>query len=95
MHLHCFQVAILFGTQTKLLRVVMQQYIVDIDKLGAFDLVSLFKRLSVKLCAFLCGKPLWFCSGKLYLFIYFIYTIFQEVDIFCSKASLPYGHLNR
>ena len=60
MYLHCFQVAILFGTQTEMLRVVMQQYVVDIVKLSAFDLVSLFKSLSVKLCAFLCGKPLWF-----------------------------------
>ena len=33
--------------------------------------------------------------GIYYLFIYlFIYTIFQEGNIFCSKASLLYGRLN-
>ena len=33
--------------------------------------------------------------AKIDLFIYlFIYTIFQEGDIFSSTASLPYGPLN-
>ena len=30
----------------------------------------------------------------MYLFYLFIYTIFQEGDIFSSTASLPYGPLN-
>ena len=30
----------------------------------------------------------------IYLFILFIYTIFQEGNIFSPKASLPYGPLN-
>ena len=54
-YLHCFQVAILFGTPTHCWALSCSDYVVDIDQFSAFDFVSLFKRLSAKA---LCS-PVW------------------------------------
>ena len=40
-----------------------------------------------------CGHD-WSVSGDLFIYFIYLFTIFQEGDIFSSTASLPYGPLN-